>query len=78
MRTTLEIDDVVLAAARSRAAARGISLGKAVSELALKGLAPAPAAEQPSGLVDVAYSPFPVFVDGPLVTDELVAAHRDE
>lgn len=78
MRTTLEIDDVVLAAARSRAAARGISLGKAVSELALRGLLPAAPTDQPAGLADVSYAPFPVFIDGPLVTDELVAAHRDE
>jgi hypothetical protein len=37
MRTTLDIDDRVLAAAKSRAHVRGISLGKAVSELALEG-----------------------------------------
>ena len=38
MRTTLEIDDAVLAAARTLAAERGISLGAAVSELARGGL----------------------------------------
>ena len=37
VRTTLTLDDRVLAAARSRARRRGISLGQAVSELALKG-----------------------------------------
>lgn len=37
MRTTLTLDDRVLAAARSRAQRRGISLGEAVSELALIG-----------------------------------------
>lgn len=37
MRTTLDLDDRVVAIARARAAARGISLGKAVSELARSG-----------------------------------------
>ncbi|WP_244928176.1 DUF2191 domain-containing protein [Nocardioides sp. W7] len=37
MRTTLTIDDRVLAAARSRAQRRGISVGDALSELALIG-----------------------------------------
>lgn len=35
----MEIDDAVLAAARTLAAERGISLGDAVSELARRGLA---------------------------------------
>jgi hypothetical protein len=42
MRTTLQIDDDVLRAARLLAAAREISLGKALSELARKGLKPVP------------------------------------
>ncbi len=37
MRTTLKIDDDVLAAARELAERNGCSLGKAVSELARKG-----------------------------------------
>lgn len=37
MRTTLTIDDRVLAAARSRAERRGLSIGQALSELALIG-----------------------------------------
>lgn len=37
MRTTLTIDDRVLAAARSRAQRRGLSLGEALSELAMIG-----------------------------------------
>ena len=40
MRTTLEIDDDVLQAARAIAAAEGITTGKALSTLARKGLAP--------------------------------------
>lgn len=37
MRTTLEIDDRVLAVARERARREGVSLGRAVSDLALRG-----------------------------------------
>lgn len=74
MRTTLEIDDTVLAAARSLARTRGISLGAAVSEMARRGLA---AEAEPRR--DLSYSPFPVMVgdDDALVTDELVNALRD-
>ena len=42
MRTTLQIDDDVLRAARLLAATKEISLGKALSELARKGLKPTP------------------------------------
>jgi hypothetical protein len=38
MRTTLDIDDDVLGAARTLAAERGISLGSAMTELARRGL----------------------------------------
>jgi hypothetical protein len=41
MRTTLDIDDDVLQAAKEIAATQGISIGKVVSDLARKGLAPA-------------------------------------
>ncbi|KLJ00336.1 CopG family transcriptional regulator [Luteimonas sp. FCS-9] len=41
MRTTLSLDDDVLAAARALAQAQGRSLGEVVSELARKGLRPA-------------------------------------
>jgi hypothetical protein len=44
MRTTLQLDEDVLAAARARAARRGRTLGEVVSELARKGLAPDTAA----------------------------------
>jgi len=40
MRTTLDIDDDVLQAARAIAAAEGITTGEALSTLARKGLAP--------------------------------------
>lgn len=80
MRTTLDIDDTVLAAARSLARARKTSLGEAVSELARRGLQGDAAASGPAVTVDVAYSPFPIVVGEPghVVTDELVAAWRDE
>ncbi|QLQ09137.1 MAG: hypothetical protein HZY75_00610 [Nocardioidaceae bacterium] len=74
MRTTLDLDPAVLSAARAKARAERISLGKAVSELALAALrAPkAPSAESTSG--------FPVLrgVPGHVVTDELVAAYLDD
>ena len=73
MRTTLELDDQVLAAARALARARGTSLGEAVSELARRGLR----ADQPP--VDVGYSPVPIMIGDAdtIVTDELVTALRD-
>lgn len=40
MRTTLAIDDDILAAARALAEAEGRSLGEVISDLARKGLAP--------------------------------------
>jgi hypothetical protein len=57
MRTTLDIDDDVLQAARSVAAAEGKNIGKALSELARRGLAPRPQTRTRSG--------FPVFETGP-------------
>lgn len=41
MRTTLELDDDVMAAARELAAAQRTSIGAVVSELARRGLTPA-------------------------------------
>ncbi len=40
MRTTLDIDDDVLQAAKELARARGLTAGRVLSELARKGLAP--------------------------------------
>ncbi len=40
MRTTLDLDEDVLQAAKELAAARGTSTGKVLSELARKGLTP--------------------------------------
>lgn len=72
MRTTLDIDDAVLRAARALAAQRDISLGAAVSELALRGLRPPTTARD---------GDFPLRSPrntGHVITDELVAAHRDD
>lgn len=73
MRTTLDLDPVVLSVARAKASAEGISLGKAVSELALSGIT-RPRIERST------ISGFPVLsgVAGHPVTDELVAAYRDD
>lgn len=58
MRTTLKLDAEVLNAARKLAAARDISLGEMISELARRGLeAAAPTARRKSG--------FPVFKVNP-------------
>lgn len=71
MRTTLEIDDAVLAAARALARDESISLGAAVSELARRGLRPASPSLMRRG--------FPVLddVEGPPITLELVNRYRD-
>lgn len=76
MRTTLELDDQVLAAARSLARSRGTSVGEAVSELARRGLR---SGQGEPRSVDFTYSPFPVMIGDPdlVVTDELVAELRD-
>jgi hypothetical protein len=75
MRTTLDIDDRVLASARTLAQEKGISLGSAVSELALRGLRPNAAASTSWK------SPFPCFPDAPdaePVTSEMVREALDE
>lgn len=72
MRTTLDIDDNLLAIARVRARERSISLGAAVSEMMRQGLR---VPIQPSR------SGFPVFEPppgAPVVTDDLVARYRDD
>ncbi|MBO0899014.1 antitoxin [Cellulomonas sp. zg-ZUI222] len=71
MRTTLEIDDRVLAAARAIAEQQNVSIGRAISDLAeraLEGTAPASTVRG-----------FPVFHGpaGHVITDEMVAEHRD-
>ena len=74
MRTTLDLDPVLLSAARQLAAHRSISLGRAVSELALKGLSQ-------SGELARTANRFPVFrssPDAPAITLEDVKKHLDD
>lgn len=73
VRTTLTLDDRVLAAARSRARHRGISLGQAVSELAWKGYE----AETAGPVIPPG---FPVLdaVEGHVITAEMVADALDD
>ena len=50
MRTTLDIDEDILQAAKEMAAARGTTAGKVVSDLARKALAPARAPRVRNGV----------------------------
>lgn len=67
MRTTLTLDDDVLASARALAAQRGVSIGTIVSALIRRGLA----ATQPSATRN-GIRLFPVQPDGRPITPELV------
>lgn len=64
MRTTLVIDDEILAAARALSAEMGVSLGAAVSELARRGLQPR--------IVDNGFPTFDVAPDTPAITSDMV------
>ena len=75
MRTTLEIDDDVLEAARELARLNRRGIGRTISELARRGLAPdsTPARELESGV--------PVWIHAPgavAVTSELVRNLADD
>ncbi|MEA2165734.1 MAG: hypothetical protein QOK37_3861 [Thermoanaerobaculia bacterium] len=73
MRTTLDIDEDVLQAARSVASAEGKNIGKALSDIARRGLAPRSQTKTRSG--------FPVFEvapDSPAITLEMVKDALDE
>lgn len=72
MRTTLDIDDQLLAIARVRAREQGVSLGAAVSELIRRGLEVRRTRTRRG---------FPVFEappGTPVITDDMVARYRDE
>jgi hypothetical protein len=73
MRTTLEIDDDVLQAARSVARAEGMNIGKVLSDLARRGLAPRSQSKTRSGfpVFDVAPDAAPITIE--LVKDALDA-----
>ena len=70
MRTTLDIDDSVLAAARALSQSSGLSLGAAVSELARRGLEPR--------LVDSDFPTFAVAPETAPMTPDLVREALDE
>lgn len=73
MRTTLEIDDDILLAARELARQRGLSMGKVVSDLARQALTRATPCTTRDGIPQ-----FPVQPDAGVVTLELVNQLRDE
>lgn len=73
MRTTLDLDDTVIRAARTLAAQREIS-GAAVSELALRGLRPSTSTSTTSTGFPVRS---PISADH-VITDELVATYQED
>ena len=72
MRTTVNVDDDVLAGARSLAQEREISLGAALSELARRGLRAKPVA------TGRAIPGFIVDPDSPPITPEMVRAANED
>ena len=73
MRTTLAIDDDVLAAARSLAEQQDKTIGEVISELARKSLTPVSAPQYRNGI-----RLFPIRPGAGIVTMELVNRLRDE
>ena len=74
VRTTVNVDDDVLEAAKSIARAEGRGVGAVISDLARRGLAPATVRVR-------AEDGFPVFdvaEDAPPITDAMVRAALDE
>ena len=74
MRTTLNIDDEILDAARSIAGERNLSVGAVLSDLARRGLHPAGAVGGKRG----AFPVFEVSEDGTVLTLDRVKRHEDE
>ena len=74
MRTTLELDDDVLQAAKELAAGRGTTAGKVLSELARKALTPGALPEVRNGVPLLPRRP----PDAPRPTMKLVNDLRDE
>jgi hypothetical protein len=66
----LNLDHRVMAAARAKASSEGVSLGRAVSDLALSGLEGARRRPQ----LPVLFPALP----GHVMTDELIAEHGDD
>jgi hypothetical protein len=74
MRTTLAIDDDVLAAAKEMAASEGKSVGEVISALARQAMRPAFSNLKIRNGVPL----LPVRADGPRVTSELVRQLQEE
>ena len=74
MRTTLSIDEDVLQAARALAAAERQPLGRVISDLARRGLAPR---ADRIGSED-GFPVFKVDPNAPVITPDMVAAALDE
>ena len=76
MRTTLDIEDDVLSAAKALARREKKSAGRVISELARKGLAgnAGPAAKEPKGVYG--FKPFPK--EGRIITNELIDKLRED
>lgn len=74
MRTTLDIDDDVLAAAKERARAQGRTAGAVLSELARQGLVGAPRPQAREGFLGFV----PLAKRGGVVTNELIDALRED
>lgn len=72
MRTTLELDDSVLLAAKAIARDEGVSIGAVISRLAWRGLAGGAAVTNASGFPVFAVSP-----DARPITLDTVNEHRD-
>lgn len=73
MRTTVDLDEDILLAAKALARERGVSVGKVISDLARQALARADAAQTRSGI-----PLFPVQPGARVVTLELINQLRDE
>lgn len=73
MRTTIDLDEDVLLAAKELARQRGVSIGKVISELARQSLAQPGAGALRNGI-----PLFPVPPGAQVVTSELVNQLRDE
>lgn len=73
MRTTLDLDDDILQAAKEIAAARGLTAGQVVSQLARKGLEPSRVARVRNGVPVLPRRP-----DAPRLTMKRVNELRDE
>lgn len=73
MRTTIDIEDDILQAAKELARQRGVSIGKILSELARQALTP-----HESGAYRNGIPLFPIQPNAQVVTPELVSQLGDE